>query len=188
MNSLVRIGVTLCLLLVPGLAAAAEPPAAAVLGAYLATDCEVGDAGVALAHLLVHAQALEPELIAVLRDGPDATPSSALRQEAEQAWERRAAFLATNPPLGLAPDHVLAVHAVDREAWIEARLTRTVRKERERAAAALAHIASPAALRALRQTRRADPALRGAINALLAPLPATPSPRQRPGRAGAGRP
>jgi hypothetical protein len=174
----------LALLAAAGSALPAEPSAAIALAEYLATDCEVDDAGLALSRLLVHVEVVEPGLIAVLRDGPDVSPASTLRQEAEQAWERRSAFLATNPPLGLSPEHLLAVHGVEREAWIESRLAQIVHKERERAVAALARIASPSALRALRQTRRADPRLRGAIDAALGRIYADPlGPRTHPARA-----
>ena len=35
-----------------------------------------------------------------------------MRETLEAEWDRRAAFLSTNPQLGLSPDDLLAVHAV----------------------------------------------------------------------------
>ena len=156
------------------------PEAAAALRHFLAVDCEVGQEGVALEQLLPHAEQLEPELRELLRDGPDGSTRDEVRESLEAEWDRREAFLSSNPQLGLSPDHLLAVHAVQREEYLERGTARFANLCRERAVIGLAAIGSPTALRTLReQANQVDGDLRDLIQAALGPGPARPKKRHR---------
>jgi hypothetical protein len=167
-----------------------DAPAEAALRDFTSRDCEVGSEGVALSRLLEHATAVQGELIRILREGPDAVTAAELQIAAEEAWSRRAAFLASNPPLGLSPESLLAVHAVAREPWIEARVAREVEGMRERAAIGLAAIGVAEAILALQDVRRgAGPELRSVIESALARIHADKARMPaRGGRAGIARP
>ena len=70
-------------------------------------DLRADIAAIALPNL----EALEPVLRDVLVQGPDSSSMDQARASAEAEWDRREAFLATNPELGLSPEHLAAVHA-----------------------------------------------------------------------------
>ncbi len=125
--------------------------ASAALRHFLSVDCEVGAEGTALEKLLQYANQLEPELRRILLDGPDESRQNEVRETLEAEWDRREAFLAGNPRLGLSPDDLLAVHTVQREEYLEHGAARFASVIRERAAIGLAAIGSPTALRTLHE-------------------------------------
>jgi hypothetical protein len=141
--------------LVFGTAAAqgAEPTQEALdeLQRYLLVDCGYGEEETALSRLMRHADALEPELERLLFEGPPDALLDEISAALEQEWERRAAFLESNPQLGLDPDALLAVLSTSHAEFIEQGLARYDTMCREKAVAALAEIGSPEALRALRR-------------------------------------
>jgi hypothetical protein len=98
-----------------------------------------------------HGDVLEAELERVLFEGPPGPLLDEINAALEQEWERRAAFLASNPQLGLDPDALLAVLAISHAEFIEQGLTRFDMMCREKAVVALAEIGSPEALRTLRR-------------------------------------
>jgi hypothetical protein len=128
-----------------------DQEAAGALRHYLFVDCEVGEEGSALHGLLLHADSLEPELGRLLLEGPRDSMLDEVAEALENEWERREAFLATNPRLGLDPEALLAVHSLSHEDFIEQGRQRFDLVCRERAAAALGAIGTPSALRTLRQ-------------------------------------
>ncbi len=125
--------------------------ASAALRHFLTVDCEVGEEGAALDRLLLYADRLEPKLRNVLLNGPDDSTQNEVRETLEAEWDRRVAFLSTNPQLGLNPDDLLAAHAVVREEYLEQGAARFATVCRERAVIGLAAIGSPTALRPLRE-------------------------------------
>jgi hypothetical protein len=152
-SGLVALAVGLGLLAAPSLVAADGPPpteAAEALRHYLLIDCGVDEEGAALRELLRHAEALETELARLLLDGPDDAALDALAADLEAAWERRSAFLASDPRLGLAPEAYLAVSSLSRTDYFARETRRFDLASRERAAAALAAIGTPTARRTLR--------------------------------------
>jgi hypothetical protein len=118
---------------------------------YLLVDCEYGEEETALSRLMRHGDVLEAELERLLFEGPPGPLLDEFNVALEQEWERRAAFLESNPQLGLDPDALLAVLAISHEEFIEQGLTRFDTMCREKAVAALAEIGSPEALRTLRR-------------------------------------
>ncbi len=154
--------------------------ASAALRHFLTVDCEVGEEGTAFDRLLLYADQLEPELRKVLLDGPDESTQNELRESLEAEWDRRVAFLSTNPQLGLNPDDLLAVHTVVREEYLGQGAARFATVCRERAVIGLAAIGSPTALSTLReQAGRVDDDLRDLIRTALEPDPASPDKRHR---------
>ncbi len=154
--------------------------ASAALRHFLTVDCEVGEEGAALDRLLLYAGQREPELRQVLLDGPDDSTQNEVRETLEAEWDRRVAFLSTNPQLGLNPDDLLAAHAVVREEYLEQGAARFAAVCRERAVIGLVAIGSPTALRTLReQANRVDDDLRDLIQSALEPDPASPEKRRR---------
>ena len=116
----------------------------------------------------------------MLLDGPDGSTMDDLRDSFKQEWERREVILSSNPQLGLNPDDLLAVHAVQREEYLEHGAARFANVCRERAVIGLAAIGSPTALRTLReQASQVDDDLRDLIQAALGPGPASPEKRHR---------
>jgi hypothetical protein len=155
------------------------PEAAAALQYFLTVDCEVGGEGAALESLLLYAEQLEPELRELLLDGPDGSTMDDVRESLEAEWDRREAFLSSNPQLGLNPDDLLAVHAVQREEYLDHGATRFANVCRERAVIGLAAIGSPTALGTLReQASQVEDDLRDLIQAALGPGPAS-APKRR---------
>ncbi len=130
--------------------AAASAEALEALSRFLATDCEVGEPGSALAALLQHGRELEPELERLLRDGPDTTLLDEVTDGLALHWDERSAFLETHPQLGLDPVAWLDVVSTTREAWIERGVLRFTLVCREKAAVALVAIGSPRALGVVR--------------------------------------
>ena len=95
-------------------------------------------------------------------------------------WDRRVAFLTTNPQLGLNPDDLLAAHAVGHEEYLEQGAARFATLCRERAVIGLAAIGSPTALSTLREeASRVDDDLRDLIQSALGPDPPRPENRRR---------
>ena len=162
--------------------------ASAALRHFLMVDCEVGEEGMAHERLLRYANQLEPELRKMLLDGPDDSRQNEVRETLEAEWDRRVAFLSTNPHLGLNPDDLLAVHAVQRDQYLEQGAARFASLYRERAVIGLVAIGSPTALRTLRdQADRVDDDLRSLIRAALGPDASSPQERRRHGLARADR-
>ncbi len=154
--------------------------ASAALRHFLTVDCEVGEEGAALDRLLLYADQLEPELRKVLLDGPDDSTQNEVRETLEAEWDRRVAFLSTNPQLGLNPDDLLAAHAVVREEYLEQGAARFATVYREKAVIGLAAIGSPTALGTLReQASRVDDDLRYLIQTVLERNRASPEKRSR---------
>ncbi len=142
--------------------------ASAALRHFLTVDCEVGEEGAALDRLLLYADQLEPDLRKLLLDGPDDSTQNEVRETLEAEWDRRVAFLSTNPQLVLNPDDLRAAHAVVREEYLEQGAARFATLFRERAVIGLAAIGSPTALRTLReQASRVDDDLRDLIRTAL---------------------
>ena len=154
--------------------------AAAALSHFLAIDCAAGEEGTALDSLLLYANQLEPELRKLLVVGPDAATQNAVRETLDAEWGRRVAFLSTHPQLGLSPDDLLAVHAVEYEEYLEQGAARFATQCRERAVIGLAAIGSPTALSTLREeVSRVDDDLRELIQSALGPGPPRPENRNR---------
>ena len=118
---------------------------------YLLVDCEYGEEETTLSRLMRHADALEAELERLLFEGPPDPLLDEINAALEQEWERRAAFLESNPQLALDPDALLAVLATSHAEFIEQGLARFDTMCREKAVLALAEIGSPEALRTLRR-------------------------------------
>lgn len=118
---------------------------------YLLVDCEYGEEETSLSRLMRHADGLETELERILFEGPPDPLRDEISAALEREWERRAAFLESNPQLGLDPDMLLLVLATSHEEFIAQGLARFDAMCREKAVAALAEIGSPAALRTLRR-------------------------------------
>ncbi len=144
---------TLVILSGPGAAGGTEigisPEAEAAFRNFLAADCGVGADGSAGEALLEHAEQLEPRLRRVLIGGPDDPLRTENLQFLEAEWDRREAFLSTNPQLGLSPDHLLAVQSEGRQEYLEQGGAGFAQGCREWAALGLASIGSPTALQAL---------------------------------------
>jgi hypothetical protein len=176
---------TLVLLSGPGAAGGAgigiSPEAEAAFRSFLAADCGVGADGSAGEALLEHAEQLEPGLRRVLIGGPDDALRTENLQFLEAQWDRREAFLSTNPQLGLSPDHLFAVQSAGRQEYLEQGEARFAQGCRERAVLGLATIGSPTALQTLSELAdELDGELAGLIRAA---LEAANSARSaRPGR------
>ena len=156
------------------------PEAASALRHFLTVDCEVGGEGAALERLLRYSEQLEPKLRELLQDGPDRSTMNGVRESLEAEWDRREAFLSSNPQLGLDPDDLLAVQAVQREEYLGHGAARFANVCRERAVIGLAAIGSPTALRTLReQASQVDDDLRDLIRAALGRGPGSPEKRSR---------
>ena len=181
-----RRAASLAILILGGLATAhgqgigVTPEASAALRHFLTVDCEVGEEGAALDRFLQYADQLEAELRKLLLDGPDDLTQREVREALEAEWDRREAFLSTNPQLGLNPDDLLAVHAVVREDYLEQGTARFEAVCLERAVIGLVAIGSPTALRTLReQASRVDDDLRYLIQTALERNPPSPEERSR---------
>ena len=172
MRSITRI--VALLLLVPALAvpaaagADAERDAATALRHFLRVDCASEQPGSAMRPLLAHRDQAEPELARVLAEGPDAAMLEARRSALEEQWDRREAFLRSNPDLGLNPDDLLTVHSVQREEFVEGGIARFSRTARERAVHGLAALGTRTSRSTLReQSRLVDAELREMIRVAL---------------------
>jgi hypothetical protein len=131
--------------------AAPPPEALAALRHFVLVDCEVGEEGSALDGVLLHAEALEPELGRLLVDGPDGPLLDEVTAALEQEWERRAAFLESNPRLGLDADALRDVLSISREEFIAMGRQRFDLNSREKAVVGLAAIGSAGARSTLRE-------------------------------------
>jgi hypothetical protein len=194
LQSIVVTGLVLTLAATTTLRAQESDPATAALQHFLELDCGVGQDGTALDAIVNHADALEPELARLLREGPDGSTLAEATARAEQSWRRREAFLKTNPHLGLDEQGRLDVLTVTRDEFVSDAVNHVVRRYKEKAAVGLAAIGSPEGLRTLRETRDlADDDLRDFILMVERRFkPTTRDPdaprRQRfPGAAAAGR-
>jgi hypothetical protein len=149
--------------------AAPAPEALDALHRFLHVDCEVGEDEPALNDLLRHAEALEPELGRLLLDGPGGPLLDEETAALERAWERRAAFLESNPRIGLDQDTLGEVLAVSRAEFVEQGIRRFDISCREKAVVGLAAIGSSAARRTLNEAMRAvsDEALLDLIRSFL---------------------
>lgn len=168
---------------------AVSQEALAALRGFLVVDCEQGEEGAALAALLEHAGELEPELERLLLEGPSETWIDEVTVATEQRWERRQAYLASSPSLGLDPDAWGVVTATTHDEYVARERERFVTVCRARAAVALEAIGTPGALRTLRQAsaEAGDDLGRLILSLLERNRPVERSqPRIGEGRAGAG--
>ncbi|MGH9929114.1 MAG: hypothetical protein ACREA9_07795 [Pyrinomonadaceae bacterium] len=132
-------------------------------------DCELKEPGEALNRVLVYKAALEPHLIATLRNGPDQQALSEVDKSLEEQWSRRDAYLKNNPNLGLKENELQIAKGVTREAYIKQGREQVIRKYREKSAIALAAIGSPEAIKTLREvSEKGDRDLQTVIQAALA--------------------
>jgi len=185
-SRIVMLAAVLAAALGPSLAAPDAQPSAAARAAlrhYLRVDCEVGEEGAARQNLLRHAESLRPELARLLLDGPGAAMRDELAVDLDAAWERRSAFLASNPRLGLDPEMLLTVTTLSRSDFLARETRRFDLACREKAVAALAAIGSPAARRSLRDARyQVDDEVRAWIEAALKRLRPAARNLRRPDR------
>ena len=135
---------------------------------FLDTDCELKEQGEALNRMLAFMAAVEPYLIAVLRDGPDKQTLDELQRSLEEQWSVREAYLRKNPDLGLKENELQIAKGVTKDAFISQARDRVILKYREKSAIGLAAIGSPDAIKALREAgEKGDEALRTVIQAAL---------------------
>jgi hypothetical protein len=179
----------LALVLLAGSGAATEvraqdagptPEALEALRHYLLVDCEVGEETPALTLLLRHAEVIEPELRRLLLEGPDDSLRGEVTAALVDEWERRAAFLETNPDLGLDAHVLAAVLQISETDFIERGQERFDLACREKAVVGLDAIGSPGARRALGEaiTGVESEELRGLILSVLQGR--RPTERQKP--------
>ena len=118
--------------------------------------------------MLAFKTALEPELIAVLRDGPDKQTIDETQRALEEQWKLREAFLSKNPKLGLKESEIRMAQSLTRESFISQGRAQVILKYREQAAIGLAAIGSPEAIKALRESsQKGDESLQTVIKAAL---------------------
>jgi hypothetical protein len=155
MNRTARITTCVLIATLPFAAVAAEDPsispaATEALDRFLDLDCEVGEPGAALAAVVGHANELEPVLAGILLDGPDAGRLDEVADLRAQQWQRRQAYLDTNPWIGLDAQALASVESMTLEEFVDAERARYDALYRERAVLGLAGIGSPTALSTLR--------------------------------------
>ncbi len=110
----------------------------------------------AMTKLKKFAQEVEPQLIAILRDGPD--PQKTLPQvqrSLEKQWARREAFLKKSPKLGLKEDDLKIARSMTQDDYVKGGLERFTRKYRENAVVMLAAIGSEEGKRELLAAKKA---------------------------------
>jgi len=140
--------------------------AKAALKHFLDVDCEDTEQGEALKKMLTFKEALEPELIAVLRDGPDKQTLDQAQRALEEEWNLREAFLRKNPKLGLKESELQNVRSLTRESFINQGRAQIILKYREKSAIGLVAIGSPEATKALREvSQKGDESLQTVIKA-----------------------
>ncbi len=136
---------------------------------FLDVDCELNEQGEALNRFLTFKAVLEPQLIAVLRDGPDKQTLDETQRSLEEQWNQREAYLRKNPDMsGLKENELQIVKGLTRDVFISQGRERIIRKYREKSAIGLAAIGSPEAIKTLHEVGdKGDEALRTVIQAAL---------------------
>jgi hypothetical protein len=115
-----------------------------------------------------YADALEPRLIELLKNGPDDDTLKKVRSSLEEQWKRRQAFLGKNPKLPFSDKELKVLRNVSKEAYVKQGSDHFVRKYREKSAVALAAIGSEKAKKALQEAREGgDESLKSVIDAAL---------------------
>lgn len=120
---------------------------------YLLVDCEVGEEEPALNRVLPHADALLPELVRLLREGPSESMRVERGRALDEAWRQRVEFMDSDPRFGLDPDARMRVRVTSPQDFVARGLRRFDFTCREKAVVALGAIGTPEALRALRAAR-----------------------------------
>jgi len=131
----------------------------AALQYYLGADCSVFRAKDPVARPLEQIldpklsgesrQAIETNLIRILREGVDKQMMTAVRGSLDQEWKRRQAFLYGKPPLADQTAMFDAAKKISKEDFINRRLRRLSLRFRLKSVFALAAIGSPKARQAL---------------------------------------
>jgi hypothetical protein len=112
----------------------------AIVEAYLRTDCELGEEGVALKRLLAIAERVVPYLRAVVRQGPPSSIRAELQRSLEAAWAARQKFLQTPEARELGEESFRMMQSIRKEDYLRAQQAALDAKYRERAALALRRI------------------------------------------------
>jgi hypothetical protein len=110
--------------------------------AYLQTDCELGEVGVALRALLATNGRTRPYLIAVQQEGPPSQVLAAFDRGLENTWQARDAYLRTPDAQELGKEAFDQMRAITKAAYLAEQQKGIQAKYRERAALALKAMAA----------------------------------------------
>jgi hypothetical protein len=117
-----------------------DPETRSIVEAYLRTDCELDEVGLALDRLVAVAERATPYLQAVVRQGPPAPVRTELERGLEASWAARQRFLETPEARELGEESFQMMQAISRDDYSRVERQSLDAKYRERAALALRKI------------------------------------------------